>query len=125
MKFSEFEIAYRSAKELLRSFEGGKNWPGLTTHDRVYALPVDWQKEEYTAIVRAYCLKDRDDAVPVEIWHWHWREGKEAKLEALSDVQLAAVADIKRTVRRWIEGEIDDLPPSTCRRLQIPKEEPR
>jgi hypothetical protein len=124
--FSDFNTAYQSAKDLLRSFEGDDNWPGLTAHDRVYALPVDWQREEYTAIVRAQCLGDHASSpIPVMVWHWHWQGGREVNLDKLSYVQLAAIADIKRTVRRWIEGKIDDLPPSTCRRIQILKEEPR
>jgi hypothetical protein len=126
MKFAEFTAAHEAAQEQLKSFEGGDDWPGLTTHDRVYALPGDWQDEEYTAIVRAHrCGDHASSPIRVEIWHWHWRGGKEEKLDKLSPVQLAAVADIKRTVRRWIEGEIDDLPPSTCRHIEISKETSR
>ena len=126
MKFTAFSKAHEAAKERLKSFEGDDNWPGLTAHDRVYALPVDYQKEEYTAIVRAHALYEHVSCpIGITIWHWHWRDSKEVKADDLSADQLAALAEIKRTVRRWINGEIDDLPPSTCRHLEIPKELPR
>ncbi len=123
MKFTAFSKAHEAAKELLKSFEGDDNWPGLTAHDRVYALPVDYQNEEYTAIVRANVLYAHASCpIAVTIWHWHWRDNREVKAGKLSADQLAALAEIKRTVRRWIDGEIDELPPSTCRHLKIPKE---
>jgi hypothetical protein len=126
MKFAELTVAHEAAKERLKSFEGDNNWPGLTAHDRVYALPVDYQDEGYTAIVRAHMLYAHESCpIAMTIWHWHWRDSKEVEAGKLSADQLAALAEIKRTVRRWIDGEIDELPPSTCRHLAIPKEEPR
>jgi hypothetical protein len=116
MKFAEFSSAYQSAKEQLQGFEGDDNFPGLTVHDRAYALPVDWQGEEYTAVVRACRLTEHESSpIPVMIWHWHWRRAQEVDLSKLAPDQLAALAEIKRVVRWWIEGKIAELPPSTCR----------
>lgn len=128
MKFTKFSAAHEAAKAQLRSFEGNDNWPGLTEHDRAYTLPGDWQNEEYTAIVRVHMLDEHESClIPVSIWHWHWRGGQAGKLSKLSFQQLAAVAEIKRIVRSWIDGEIAELPPSTCRHLSqhISAEEPR
>lgn len=120
MQFSEFQAAYSAAQDTVRVFEGSNDFPGLSIHDRVYALPVDWQDEEYTAIVRVHELHDhKSSQIPVTIWHWHWRGGQEAEISELSEDQLAAISDIKRTVRRWIKGELDELPPSTCRHFKV------
>ena len=82
MKFVKFSAAYQSAKDLLRGFEGDKDsFPGLTAHDRAYVLPVDWQGEEYTAIIRAWRLHEHESSpIPVMIWHWHWRRAQEVDL---------------------------------------------
>lgn len=117
MKFAEFHEAHEAAKEALRAFEGDHEWPGLTPHDRVYALPADYQGEEYSAFVRVDKLHDHASCpIQIEVWRWHWRDAQEAQIGGLSANQLVALAEIKRWVRRWLDGIDDELPPSTCRR---------
>lgn len=124
MKYADFEAAHRKAKAVLLGLQGDDDWPGLSIHDRAYEMPVDWQGERYTALVRASNLSNHASCtIPVDLWHWHWRGGQEGKFENLTPGQLRAVADIKEIVRRWIDGEIDELPPSTGDAFRIPSKE--
>lgn len=119
MKFAEFDKAREAAAAALRGFDGKDGWPGVTEHDRAYTLPPDEFGREYTCLIRASVLSEIRPPVEVICWdRWH----EEAKLVDLTCDQLAAVVEIKRAACRWVLGQIEDLPVSTCRHIRIPKE---
>lgn len=119
MKYRDFSEAHRAARKAHEVFTGDDNWPGFSVHDRCYALPEGADDDSYggpvVAVVRAH--DQHNKRIRIQVVRVVWRDGPDLdmKWSELDHAQLHALAEITYAVRRWVNGFVDDLPPSTSR----------
>lgn len=115
LSYRAYEAARDRARAAYEVFVGDNNWPGFGKHDRSYALPVVNAGDTLSVLV---CV----DVLPhVEVHFWPGGAGASSRAiedwGELSAVQLSKLIEIKAMLERYVEGTLDVLPPSTCRRF--------